>query len=327
MRINLFDPFNESLQDAALVWLMSWAAPDQNGKLHDYSLKFLKFLYEKSQRALPRLKSFSVVKQDANIDIYCLINQKTVLLIEDKVGTQEHDDQLRRYLDEMKNRGYTEINPFYVQTGDQSNYEDVNKAGYTVITRKDLLAFFNENKTSQDEINNQILNDYVDYLLEKEARVQSYKVLPLNDWHYESWIGFYQSLQERLGEGKWDYVPNAAGGFLGFWWHFGGNEDHEHYLQLEQERGLCFKIDGNSVEDNRKVMYQYRDHLVKEGPKYGVDVENPTRLRAGIYTTVAVLGEDYRKCNFDGTINMNATVGFLKALGAFLDLAMKDMQA
>ena len=30
---------------------------------------------------------------------------------------------------------------------------------------------------------------------------------------WDSWKGFYSELQERLGQGQWDYVPQKMAGF------------------------------------------------------------------------------------------------------------------
>ena len=326
-KINLFHYATSELsQDAFLAWLLAWASPEaQVSPMHEYGMKFIQFLYDKCKHAIPRINTIEVVQQDAHIDVQCRINHnEDVLLIEDKAGTVQHSDQLPRYKAELMGRGYVRVLPFYIQTRDQSDYSAAEEAGYTVITRRDLLAFFEANKAIQKQADNQILDDYIEYLSEIEDRTQSYKTLALSDWHWDSWIGFYQALQARMGGGRWGYVANPAGGFLGFWWQFRHNKDCEQYLQLEQEK-LCFKIDGETKERCRKVMYQYRDHLVQEGKKEGYDIIKPARLRAGEYMTVAIYNGDYRECNSDGRINMDATVQRLKSLSNFLDSAMEKI--
>lgn len=323
--VNLFHYATRELsQDAFLAWLLAWASPDNDGPMHDYGIAFLKYLYNICKADLPYIASLAISQQQDYIDVQCRINGEEVLLIEDKVGTQQHSEQLSRYKDTLVQQGFAKIHPVYIQTGDQCDYSSVLNDGYAVVTRKDLLGFFHDHAELQAQLKNQILDDYVEYMTEIEANVQSYLSLPISEWHGGSWTGFYQALQERLEDGKWGYVPNPSGGFMGFWWNFLHKGDIDQYLQLEQDR-LCFKIWGNTATDCRAVMYQYREHFIREGQKNSIDIISPNRLRAGVYTTVAVLAGDYRICNSDGIIDMDATVQKLKQMTAFQDSAMAVM--
>lgn len=324
IRVNLFHYATSELsQDAFFAWLMQWASPEAKGLMHEYGVKFIRFIFDLCGETVKNINSLEVIKQGGHIDIQCRINGDTVILIEDKVGTKQHSDQLARYRKLLDGREFSSIIPLYIKTRDQSDYEAVKNEGYSVITRADLLDFFHANSEMQRRANNHILNDFVSYMEEIEESVLSYRSLPPEKWHWNSWIGFYQDLQRRLREGHWDYVANPSGGFLGYWWHFIGNKDGEQYLQLEEAK-LCFKIDGDTQEQCRSVMYEYRDHFIEEGKKRGINIIAPQRLRAGRYTTVAVLGQDYRVCGQDGVIDMDATVAYLSRLTSFLDQAMDD---
>jgi len=143
-KINLFHYATSELsQDAFLAWLLAWASPDaQASPMHEYGMKFIQFLYDKCKLAIPRINTVEVVQQDAYVDVQCRINHnEDVILIEDKAGTVQHSDQLLRYKTELTGRGYARILPFYIQTRDQSDYSAVEKDGYTVVTRSDLLTF------------------------------------------------------------------------------------------------------------------------------------------------------------------------------------------
>lgn len=72
--------------------------------------------------------------------------------------------------------------------------------------------------------------------------------MPLDKWYYDSWIGFFKLLKNRLNEGGWKYVANPSGGFMGFYWNWIKIEDAEIYLQIE-EKQICFKI---FVEEKNK---------------------------------------------------------------------------
>src|SRR5215218_8237195 len=101
MRPNLFDfATSELSQDAALCWLLSWA--DVSNKeacapLHKTGLGLLGLIYSKFDTSAPRDPRVEVAKQIGGIDILCLVDGKTAVIIEDKVGTTQHSDQLARY--------------------------------------------------------------------------------------------------------------------------------------------------------------------------------------------------------------------------------------
>ena len=320
-KVNLFNYATSELsQDAFIAWLLAWADSKQEGPMHHFGLKFVKYIYDACKMPIPDTTRVEIEEQTDNIDVKCKINGNELILIEDKAGTVQHSDQLKRYLEAMKRSGYFQILPVYIQTRDQSDYSKVYDNGYAVITRRDLLDFFNDNADLQQQAQNQILDDFVEYIKNIERSVQSYKIRALNDWIWDSWIGFYQELQKRLGEGNWSYVANPSGGFLGFWWRWCGNDDGEQYLQLEEQR-LCIKICCETKEKSREVMYKYREHFVAEGKKHGFEISRPARLRAGIYTTVAIL-DGYRKTDVSGRIDMADTVKFLQQFGDFFNNAV-----
>jgi len=139
-KVNLFHYATSELsQDAFFAWLLSWASPDTEGQMHQYAQNFLRFLYKKANVEFPTIASLKVILQVNNIDIQCRINDNTVLLIEDKVNTKQHSEQLRRYRETLEQENFLQIIPFYIQTGDQSDYSSVINDGYNIITRHDLL--------------------------------------------------------------------------------------------------------------------------------------------------------------------------------------------
>ena len=73
----------------------------------------------------------TVRPQYKNLDILVLVNDDIALLIEDKTDTSEHSDQLRRYLDEVRQDfPGRKVAAVFFKTGDQCDYQAVEKAGY-----------------------------------------------------------------------------------------------------------------------------------------------------------------------------------------------------
>ena len=313
---NLFNfATSELSQDAFICWLLSWAAPGNrefDQKLHECAKRLLDIFFDKHSKGKPpSYNCVEVRKQDNFIDILCIINYDIYILIEDKTWTKNHSDQLRRYVDNIKSKNISEskILPIYFKTGDQSDYREIHKNGYIVFSRSDFLKVLNAGHMTG--ITNQIFLDYRNHLQKIDNEVNSYKILPVSEWKWESWKGFFIELQQLLKDGNWDYVPNPSGGFLGFWWHFQGDDQCEQYLQLEQVK-CCFKIWVNDSSQRAKLRNQWHRTIHDIGRGLGINIVKPQRFGNGQYMTVAILDEEYRKENTDGTVDMHSTVDFLK---------------
>jgi len=129
------------------------------------------------------------------------------------------------------------------------------------------------------------------------------------------WKGFFIELQELLQSGNWGYVPNASGGFYGFWW----NGRDKKYLQLEEGK-LCFKLE---VEDEREQTRQrnaWHKRLVAAGKRSTLTIQKPPRFGKGRCMTAAVLDGDYRQCDSSGRLDLNATVELLHQV----EMVMED---
>jgi hypothetical protein len=334
---NLFSfATSELSQDAFICWLLSWANPrivDPDEELSQVSKAFIGALFAKHRKSAPSsIKEIKITKQNKNIDVLCVINDKYVLLIEDKTGTKQHSNQLKKYLDDMKGRKNKEGNsyeilPIYYKTEDQGCYQAVNKAGYEIFLRKDIL-----NVLVMYEGSNNILIDYRQHLMLISERVESYLKLPIKKWNWHSWIGFYIRLKKEMGvegSGNWSYVPNPSGGFLGMWWSHQGDEKCQQHLQLEQKKikeddeiikqgKLCYKIKVPNKIDRkslRKTWYQNINNKAKESD---LTLKKPTRFGNGKYMTVCIHDGEYRYTDSNGIINIEKTITLLRKAESLL---------
>ena len=318
---NLFSFAKSELsQDAFICWLLSWASPkfkNTDKKLHNCGIKLIQSFFKKNKETTPPpIKEISIKTQYKKIDILCIINDSYPILIEDKVGTQHHSNQLTRYLEEIKKIGYEENKtlPIYFKTEDQSDYSEVEKSGYKVFSRSDFLEVLNTYDGS-----NEILIDYRTNLQSLANAVESYKHTALPDWDWYSWMGFYIELKKHLKSGNWGYVPNPSGGFLGYWWHTQGgvNDDCEQYLQLEQHK-LCFKIYVENHEDRIRLRSKWHKIIQEKGEEYGLDLIKPVRFGNGYYMTTCLYSGEYRKTS-NGILDIRKTVENLKKAEALLE--------
>ena len=122
MEPNLFNYATSELsQDAFLLWLLEWAKPENKPfdiELHSASQNFLRFLMGKD--ASYEICSVVCNKQWNHIDVFALVNDSVALIIEDKILTNEHGNQIERYRT-MVNNYYAgkdiEVCSVYLKTG------------------------------------------------------------------------------------------------------------------------------------------------------------------------------------------------------------------
>jgi hypothetical protein len=312
---NLFEfATSELSQDAFICWLLSWAAPcykSTHSQLNACACDFLRECFLKHGTGFPaEIQSVSVSRQHENIDVLCVVNGTFAVLIEDKTHTSQHSDQLERYFAGVRNRGFAVDNilAIYLKTRDQSDYGPVTLAGYQPFLRGDLLAILNR----YEAVESDIFQDFRACLNSIEREVNSFRELPLNQWSWNSWIGFYGEMKKAFPDGNWDYVANPSGGFLGFWfsWH------HNAYLQMEQEK-FCFKIEVEGREEQPTERQNWHDVIMAAGTAAGIKLRKPDRFGLGTWMTVCVLDEEYRQTK-DGVLDVGATAEFVKRLSALL---------
>lgn len=318
-RPNLFSfATSELSQDAFICWLLSWADPEYkeiDSKLNQCAVRFIRALFKKHGKEAPKMISkVEVSKQDSNIDVLCIINDIYAILIEDKIGTKNHSDQLERYLKEVRSRGYEDecILPIYYKIEDQGDYSEIINAGYKTFLRDDILQILNEYDGE-----NSIILDYREHLQSISDNVASYQSLPIDRWSWYSWIGFYLRLQKELGNGNWDYVPNQSGGFLGYWWHSQGDDECEQYLQLEEDK-LCFKIWVGEPSRRRELRTKWHERIKEKAKENGIPVKKPSRFGSGQHMTVCIYDGDYRITNNNNVIDISSTVKLLRKAESLL---------
>lgn len=274
-RNNIFNfATSELSQDAFICWLCNWVNFDDNSlsedekKLKSLATEFIeKMLGEKLEN-----RKVNIKRQYQKIDVLLEIQNKTefitkgnninpivdmYVIIEDKVGTGLHSNQIERYREliseknEKDNGSRAKIKVVYYKIYDEDNTERLKENGVNVILgRENILELLKEYK---DKISNSIFENYHNYLSNIETDVNSYEKKNLEDWNSNCYIGFFKELKNEknllehaIGRQKdcsWGYVNNSSGGFMGMWWFPLSEEkinkltetsDEDIYLQIEQ---------------------------------------------------------------------------------------------
>lgn len=319
MKPNIFNwATSELSQDAFICWLLSWANRKESKELFETSRLLINKL---TNGAITNFENVEIHKQYHNIDIVCEIDKTKVILIEDKVHTDHHSNQLERYYSILQKQYSKEnIYPVFFKTGDQSNFITIKNIGYQIFLRNDFLEVLNYGINLG--IKNDIFIDFYQYLTDIENSVQSYLSLPVNEWHWDSWKGFYKALQQELEDDcDWGYVPQKNGGFLGFWWYWcskktNENLKYEYYLQLEHNK-FCFKMSPENRKDAETTRSHFRNLLYLKAKEYNIDIYQNGRI--GKWMTVAALSEPYIKTDAYGFLDLKSTIENIKRIQEMID--------
>lgn len=323
-RPNLFRfATSELSQDAFIAWLLAWGDDgyaDQHAQLHGLGSRLLRRLAHTPGRRLPSNFKVKVERQVKQIDVAVLINDNLVLLIEDKTGTTHHSNQLQRYQQAAKqhwpNRRQVCV---YFKTGEESAQIHL-PPGWKPFYRPQFL----ETLHTGAHIKNEILRDFTDHLETIEDEVTACEHTSIADWgdNPRAWRGFFNRIQQGLGEGHWDYVDNPKGGFMGFWWGGRVVDGTAIYLQLQQDV-LQAKISLEKKPRSERAPERERwSAAVINGPGKA-RFKRPPRMGSGASMTIAEsVAGDYRAVYEDGVVNVPATVKRLKAAMRYLQASV-----
>lgn len=109
MKHNLFAfATSELSQDAFFCWALDCLNRDEDSPLYGFGRSFCALLLGRKNDDLPKIKGVVIRRQFKHVDVLALVvysNRTTIdaLVIEDKVNTSEHDDQIQTYLTELDN--------------------------------------------------------------------------------------------------------------------------------------------------------------------------------------------------------------------------------
>ncbi len=317
MRPNIFDIATKELsQDAFITWLLQFA--DDKYLLEDPNISecgkaFVTQLISKQISNFKEpIKNVEAGRQWQGIDVWAKVNDKYLIVIEDKTNSSYHSNQLARYKVDAENwcvkENYQIPICIYLKTGNESlsSLSHIQPEGFEIFGR---LEFINLLKQYKDNSNN-IFIDFYNRLTRLEELNEEYETKLIEDWKGNDWQGFFQFLEKEIDIVNWHYVSNPSGGF----WNAILNWDcwgaFPVFLQIEQGN-LCFKISTDPAhvempEDVTRADIRSKLHSLILNNARELDfrhIRRPNRFGSGTYMTVAVvdrenwLGADREKIN------------------------------
>lgn len=244
LKNNLFSYATSELsQDAFLCWLASYAL--ENAEPDDALQACAKDLLE---LFVPEFKGrpFTlkhVERQVGHMDVLLTAELEGTtykIIVEDKTYTNEHDNQLVNYKEEVQKKYPTCIpRGVYYKTGFQSDLSAIHEAKYQYVSLERMLNLL---RPYVEKTNSQIFQNYYEYWNTYLENARRYQELPPAQWDSNQCTCFFDALQNGdFLKGSYDwigygYVANQAGGFQGIWlWP----EDCHFNVMLDDSRATC----------------------------------------------------------------------------------------
>lgn len=338
MRPNIFDIATKELnQDAFITWLLQFADSKHfqaDELLNTCGKKFVSELIKKQYPEFndPIIK-VKAGRQWENIDVWAEVNDKYLIIIEDKTFTSHHSNQLERYkksaIDWCLKNNFENPVCIYLKTGNESqnNLNGIIKEGFAIFNRVDFINLLKDYSSTS----NNIFLDFLERLTRIEKSNNEFETKIIGKWNGSDWQGFFQFLEKEIKIVNWHYVNNPNGGF----WNAVLNWDYwgiyPSYLQIEQGK-LCFKI---STDPNEPVVMpenttrsEVRNKLcnliLKKSREFGFEhINRPSRFGNGNYMTVAVVKRENWLGADDAILDKETVVKILKDYLNFLKQVIK----
>lgn len=233
---NIFDYATKELsQDAFFCYLSSFALPENRTKFPVQANVADKFLQLCGLPANERPET--VQQQYHKIDIM-ITTARYILIIEDKTASDEHSNQIARYIDLIRDIPDNDDNSFlfcnhslknicvcFLKTADYvRDYELPEEDKYSDIAvcslrRKDIYDLL-----QNDLGNDYILQSFFAYLHKKEERAN---ILTDNviDWSHYKWFAYLEKILLKHCHGNrkafnMGWVPTPDGSFYGCWFDY-----------------------------------------------------------------------------------------------------------
>jgi hypothetical protein len=325
MKPNIFEISTKELtQDGFITWILQWADPsnkEYDNNLNACGVDFVKLLLVNQIYKINKVKTD---RQWKHIDIAADINEKYLIIIEDKTFTREHSNQLNEYKEIAekwcKENGRKLVCIFLkIGTTSKASLGKVRDKGFSVIERIELINFFSEYRN----IKNNIFSDFVDRINNIEKAEIAFETKKIKDWDYSCWTGFYHYLDTQLDSIDWGDIPNPNGGFLGIWWCKKKWKKYDVYMQIEQGN-LCFKI-GKVDENHGEVRNKWHNILMKNAQKAGRnEIVKPSRFGKGIHMSVGIVERKDWLGSDEEVVNKEDVIERLKKYESFLGSCINE---
>ena len=314
---------SELSQDAFICYLAEWAKKEYSKIdkfLNQIAIRFIRELVEENIE----INELEISRQPNKIDVLLKINNKYVVIIEDKKETKTHSNQLKRYKEivekEFKN---AKIISVYFKMFEIQEYYKIEEANYKHFNRKKMLDILEEYDNKQGR--NSIITEYYQYIKNIDVEINSYKEIPLEDkWSPYAWQGFFSKIREKLNVGHLDLLNTRSGSFWTFHWKWEkinfDNGHFEFFLQLK-EKELLFRlyIEGQERDKTKKLREICREYLFEKAKELNINVIKDGKLRPKNPKSVGIGKWSEYRAEKNGVLDIEKTVENIKKIERIVD--------
>ena len=340
MKPNIFEIATKELtQDAFFTWLLQFADQDCNKIDKELNQCGIDFINQLIKKQLPdfneEINKVKARRQREKIDVWAEINDKYLIIIEDKTNTSHHSNQLARYKEIATKwcgeNNYEKPICIYLKTGNesQSSLNKIKTLGYSIFNRLEFITLLNK----YENINNSIFTDFKERLIRLEKSNNQFMDKNIGDWKSHDYEGFFQLLEKEMDILNWNYVNNPNGGFWNASLNWDSWDIYPTYIQLEEGK-LCFKISTDSADvklpenvSRSEIRNKLHNLIIKKAKEQGLnDIKKPTRFGNGKYMTAAIVERHTWLGVKDSKIEIEKVVENLKNYRRFLRDIIKSVE-
>lgn len=332
----------ERFQDAALAYILAWAdpkyrdAPDPDSGMHALGQALLNALVSshpaRKDWAPEKVTTVEVEAQEKHVDVRAEITTedgKIFLIVEDKIHTSEHSDQIRRYVERAKSDyEETEIVPVYLKTGNESPTFHRVSIPCGRVFRSDLLAVLNNHR----ETGNRIVDDFRNYWQDFDDETGKWHTRKVACWGWRQFEGCYLELERHEAEWHWKVDTRGHKQVLNFWTDSTTMDSEtmpEVRIRVEIENAKRMWISAHRPGE-RPVSRATLDYLKtlfasREGLSIGMGLtlrrahtKGGSRYPRPIQVTADEGAPEYLALNEDDTINLDETVKRIRRVDDFI---------
>lgn len=259
---NIFKYATKELsQDAFLCWLLSLAdkkyANSETLGLHQLAANLIRSLYDNPTFQFSEVK---VKKQKQRIDIWVEIDQKHLLIIEDKTNSNAGIDQLITYkktaADFCKKNNFESLKCIYLKTGlESANQFSSNSKNedWIMFSLEDLFLVFN---THIKNISHPFVVDFFNITKEKINRRENYSSFIKSTESANDVISvFYKHLEQDGIFKRWGAIDIRGVKRLLADNCYSKEDEYAMYMQLEKLK-LRIKIDLGQLGSEKGKQYK-----------------------------------------------------------------------
>jgi len=300
---------NELSQDAIICYMLEWAIKENESidkEMHQVGKKFLSSLFEKCGKKLEDYETLEISKQEEKIDVLCIVDRKYHIIIEDKVFSSEHSNQLTRYVEDIKSRGIKDENilKLYYKTGEEYRKEDIESKGFALFEKKDILDII------PAQINNSIIAEYRSYIEQLQTNAD-YINQPIEKWDTSAWIKFVLekvSKIEGINLGKSITTGKGQNSGIYFQYEKIASKGVAFYLRLAfEEEELQFKLENEGQQPTKDLGSNFYKLIDEVNKKVGGSLIVEEACKRGGKTMIVAKIKNAIESKADGKIDIDAT--------------------